>query len=234
MTVCESPPPNQIKAPAVTNHTQIPRFPEPTLNEINTSTSNQPLIDFNKSFDNFVQNIKLASNGEVNWNLNEIDTSDFQSKSTLLLFCSEQNILLKLFILIDLVENMKSGDKNNWNMSSDQFVNFASSLSSFLAQSIKLQKTGNGNDQINNYEANVKHIKSELTSFNHQINNNQSLNSNHVNNDLSLNINLNDSQLKLPIEIINSLCNTSNTKVRLMLRILLYESLNYLCLLLFK
>ena len=113
---------------------------------------------------------------------------------------------------------MKSGDKNNWNMSSDQFVNFASSLSSFLAQSIKLQKTGNepNLNQSNNYEANVKHIKSELTSFN----DNKNMNSNNDNNEVSVNINLNDSQLKLPIEIINSLCNsslnnTSNQKVSL-------------------
>lgn len=41
---------------------------EPTLNTLNT-------IDCNRSFDNFIQNIKLAS-AEVNWN--DIDTSQFK------------------------------------------------------------------------------------------------------------------------------------------------------------
>lgn len=43
---------------------------EPTLNAINT-------IDCNRSFDNFIQNIKLAT-AEVNWN--DIDTSQFKCK----------------------------------------------------------------------------------------------------------------------------------------------------------
>ena len=46
---------------------------EPTLNSLNT-------IDFNKSFDDFVKGIKLASNGEVNWNISDIDTSQFKCK----------------------------------------------------------------------------------------------------------------------------------------------------------
>ena len=41
---------------------------EPTLNTINN-------IDYNTSFDNFIQNVKLAS-AEVNWN--DIDTSQFK------------------------------------------------------------------------------------------------------------------------------------------------------------
>ncbi len=48
-------------------------FKEPTLNALNYS-------DFNKSFDNFVHTIKLVSNGELNFNLNEIDTTHFESK----------------------------------------------------------------------------------------------------------------------------------------------------------
>jgi hypothetical protein len=46
---------------------------EPTLNALNYS-------DFNKSFDKFVHTIKLASNGEFNLNLSEIDTTQFKSK----------------------------------------------------------------------------------------------------------------------------------------------------------
>lgn len=53
------------------NFTKIKYFLEPTLNSINT-------LDFNKSFDNFVENVKLVSGSEVNWN--EIDTSQFKSK----------------------------------------------------------------------------------------------------------------------------------------------------------
>ena len=48
-------------------------FADPTLNALNTS-------DFNTSFDTFVQSIRIASNGEINWNLNDIDTSQFKCK----------------------------------------------------------------------------------------------------------------------------------------------------------
>ncbi|RNA10417.1 Forkhead box J3 [Brachionus plicatilis] len=75
---------------------------EPTLNSINT-------LDFNKSFDNFVENVKLVSGGDVNWN--EIDTSQFKN----------------------LVESIRTSDKNN--LSLNQFNDLACSLSSFLAQS---------------------------------------------------------------------------------------------------
>lgn len=34
-----------------------------------------------------------------------------------------------------LLENIKTGEKNNWNLSSSQYVNLASSLSTFIAQS---------------------------------------------------------------------------------------------------
>ena len=47
---------------------------DPTLNTLNNT-------DLNTSFDHFVKNIKLASNGEVNWSLNDIDTSQFKSIS---------------------------------------------------------------------------------------------------------------------------------------------------------
>ena len=80
-----------------------------------------------------------------------------------------------------LIENMRSGDKNNWNMSSNQFVNFASSLSSLLAQSVKGHR--------NPADPPGKHK------------------------DLSVNLNLNDSQLKLPIEVLNSLCNSTSANV---------------------
>lgn len=95
-------------------------FSEPTLNTINSG-------DFNTSFDKFVHSVRLASNGELNWSLNDIDTSQFKS----------------------LVDNIRSGDKNNWNISSDQFANLASSLSNFFAQSGKIQKL-NGCTNISN------------------------------------------------------------------------------------
>ena len=44
---------------------------EPTLNAINCN-------DFNTSFDCFMQSFKLASSGEINWSLNDIDTSQFK------------------------------------------------------------------------------------------------------------------------------------------------------------
>jgi len=147
---------------------------EPTLNALNANSS---ALDFNQSFDNFVRNVQRASNGEVNWNLSDIDTSDFQQ----------------------LIVNMKTADRNNWNLSSDQFVNFASSLSTFLAQSIKMQKA----DTSNNYEANVALLKTELASFTTDAKKEPYA-------DMSVNINLNDSQLKLPMEIINSLCMSSS------------------------
>lgn len=154
---------------------------EPTLNALNASNNLQ--FDLNQNFDNFVQNIRLASNGEVNWNLNDIDTSDFQ----------------------ELIVNMKSGEKNNWNMSSDQFVNFASSLSNILTQSIKLS-TSNGGDssmmtsqQRANYENNIRILKTELANLNSSLPKDQYTES-------SVNLNLNDSQLKLPMDIINNLC----------------------------
>lgn len=193
------------RGPVMTNHNnllQTDRRPEPTLNAINTnqsqSNTNQN-FDFNQSFDNFVQNIRLASNGEVNWNLNDIDTTDFQ----------------------DLVENMKSGDKNNWNMSSDQFVNFASSLSNFLAQSVRHKKnTLDSNDpqQLSNHENNVKLLKTELANINRSVKQepnsqdqqNSMKHSNQHGSDLCVNINLNDSQLKLPMEIINNLSMSSS------------------------
>jgi hypothetical protein len=58
---------------------------EPTLNAINNTNSNNLISnnsfsDFNKSFDNFVNTIRLASTGEINFNLNEIDTTQFKSK----------------------------------------------------------------------------------------------------------------------------------------------------------
>lgn len=51
------------------NHT----FTEPTLNTLNS-------MDFNTSFDTFMQSIRIASNGEINWNLNDIDPSEFKCK----------------------------------------------------------------------------------------------------------------------------------------------------------
>ena len=48
-------------------------FAEPTLNTLNST-------DFNTSFDTFMQSIRIASNGEINWNLNDIDTSQFKCK----------------------------------------------------------------------------------------------------------------------------------------------------------
>ncbi len=125
----------------------------------------------------------MASNGEVNWNLNDIDTSDFQ----------------------ELIVSMKSGEKNNWNMSSDQFVNFASSLSNFLTQSIKMSSGANGSNsmmtsqQRANYENNIRILKTELANLNGSI-------AKDSYNESCVNLNLNDSQLKLPMEIINNLC----------------------------
>lgn len=52
-------------------------FLDPTLNTLNNT-------DLNTSFDHFVKNIKLASNGEVNWNLNDIDTTQFKSNLNIL------------------------------------------------------------------------------------------------------------------------------------------------------
>ena len=57
------------------NQTNDHIFIEPTLNAINYN-------DFSKSFDNFVQTIKMASTGELNFNLNEIDTTQFKSKKS--------------------------------------------------------------------------------------------------------------------------------------------------------
>jgi len=134
-----------------------------------------------------VRNVQRASNGEVNWNLSDIDTSDFQ----------------------ELIVNMKTADRNNWNLSSDQFVNFASSLSNFLAQSIKMQRAKPAGCQAsaasNNYEANVALLKTELASFTTGLDAKKEPYA-----DMSVNINLNDSQLKLPMEIINSLCMSSS------------------------
>lgn len=42
--------------------------------------------------------------------------------------------------LLALVDNLRTGEKNNWNLSSNEFINFASSLSNFLAQSGKMHK----------------------------------------------------------------------------------------------
>ncbi len=109
---------------------------------------------------------------------------------------------------------MKTADRNNWNLSSGQFVNFASSLSNFLAQSIKTQnsRAGNGNkcNDNNINDANVQFLKTELANFTTGIDSKKE-----PYGDISVNINLNDSQLKLPMEIINSLCmSSSNSNVK--------------------
>ncbi len=49
----------------------------------------------------------------------------------------------------DLVENIRTGEKNNWNLNSNEFVNFASSLSNFFAQSGRINQRSNTNEQIN-------------------------------------------------------------------------------------
>ncbi|CAF1001339.1 unnamed protein product [Brachionus calyciflorus] len=98
-------------------------FSEPTLNSINT-------LDFNKSFDNFVENVKLASTGEVNWN--EIDTSQFKN----------------------LVESIRNVEKNNWNLSTNQFNYLACSLSNFLANSGLMSKN-KLNELHNNLSRNI-------------------------------------------------------------------------------
>ena len=40
-----------------------------------------------------------------------------------------------MFVFKALMENIRSNDKNNWNLSTDQFFNLASSLKNFFAQS---------------------------------------------------------------------------------------------------
>ena len=103
--------------------------------------------DLNTSFDHFVKNIKLASNGEVNWSLNDIDTSQFKSKFSYKIITNLKLFAIYFFIIWkfikDLVENIRTGEKNNWNLNSNEFVNFASSLSNFLAQSGITQKNTN-------------------------------------------------------------------------------------------
>ena len=47
-------------------------FKDQNLNSLNLS-------QLNSSFESLVANIKQASNGEVLWNISEIDTSDFKS-----------------------------------------------------------------------------------------------------------------------------------------------------------
>ena len=113
------------------------------MNTINSS-------DFNTSFDKFVHSVRLASNGEINWNLNDIDTSQFKS----------------------LVESIRCGDKNNWNISSNQFANLASSLSNFFAQSGIMQKVNNSNGTIS---INNNNITISNNNNNNNINNHNKL-----------------------------------------------------------
>jgi hypothetical protein len=54
-------------------------FVEPTLNTLNSTDY------YNTSFDTFMQSIRIASNGEINWNLNDIDTSQFKCKIKILI-----------------------------------------------------------------------------------------------------------------------------------------------------
>ncbi len=69
----------------VNNHPgSVYPFAEPTLNMLNTS-------DYNTSFDTFVQSIRIASTGEINWNLNDIDTSQFKCNFCLHFFLLEAN-----------------------------------------------------------------------------------------------------------------------------------------------
>ncbi len=55
--------------------------------------------------------------------------------------------MILLFIKKALVENIRTNDRNNWNLNSNQFVNFASSLSNFFAQSGIMNKMTSNNQQ---------------------------------------------------------------------------------------
>ena len=81
-----------------------------------------------------MESIKLA--GNVDWSLNEIDTSQF--KCIIQTSCMHPYNLSSFFLA--LVENIRLKDKDNWNLSSDQMINFASSLRNFFTQSGLMQK----------------------------------------------------------------------------------------------
>ena len=114
-----------------------------------------------------------------------------------------------------MVENIRTGEKNNWNLNPNEFVNFASSLSNFLAQSSKIQK--NIITETNSGFAEPQKIKTdyEIINKNNVLSEKQTENNELIKNnknsmlfypkDMNLSLNLNDSQLQLPIEILNSL-----------------------------
>lgn len=71
-----------------------------------------------------------------------------------------------------MVENIRTGDKNNWNLSSNEFVSLASSLSNFFAQSGIMQKANlhqnnivQSDQQINLQNQNLQNNTTSKNSF---------------------------------------------------------------------
>ena len=104
-----------------------------------------------------------------------------------------------------MVENIRTGEKNNWNLNPNEFVNFASSLSNFLAQSSKIQKNIITETNSEFAEPNKNNVLSEKQTENNEFIKNNKNGMLFYPKDMNLSLNLNDSQLQLPIEILNSL-----------------------------